>query len=63
VSDVRNLLKEYAVDCVGGFETTATCFGDPLADNERLLENVELLYELGAGKIRVTATNQIRSGR
>lgn len=54
VADVRALLEDHGLDCVGGFEGVATLFGDDVAgDNEDVLANAELLSDLGAGTLVV----------
>lgn len=49
VEDVRSLLAERDLRCVGGFESTVACFGDdPIEDNEGIIENARILADLGA---------------
>jgi sugar phosphate isomerase/epimerase len=53
VADARGLLERNGVRCIGGFETTVTCFGDDAAkrDNHTLhVENSRLLAALGGGR-------------
>ena len=50
--DVRALLQEYRLRCVGGFEAAICAFGDAAArkkNRELLLGNAQLLDELGGG--------------
>ena len=49
VDDVRSLLVERDLRCVGGFESTVSCFGgDPVEDNREIIENARILSDLGA---------------
>lgn len=59
VADVRHLLEEHELQCVGGFECGVECFspeGQRRKNHERIAENAELLAELGA-KMMVVGTD------
>ncbi|MCW8133002.1 MAG: sugar phosphate isomerase/epimerase [Planctomycetota bacterium] len=65
VADVKALLAEYGLRCVGGFETTVQSFGaaDARAKNHALLRaNAELLAELGGG-VMVAGTDGPDAGQ
>jgi 4-hydroxyphenylpyruvate dioxygenase len=49
--EIQRLLDKYKLNCIGGFEGVATCFGpgDSITErNQHLIENAELLDDLGA---------------
>jgi len=49
VADVRRLLDQYKLKCIGGFETHVECFAaQPAANHELTINNAKLLAELGA---------------
>ncbi len=51
VDDVRALLDKYELKCIGGFETGVECFSPAeqrAANHARILENAQLLSQLGA---------------
>jgi 4-hydroxyphenylpyruvate dioxygenase len=59
VNDVLRLLNERHMHCIGGFETTVTCFGTPeeIAVNHMLhLHNAKLVHQLG-GRVLVVGTD------
>jgi len=54
--DLKDLLDEHDMRCIGGFETVVECFSDPSrrAENHaRVIENAGLLAELGATNLVV----------
>lgn len=59
VEDVLQLLDERHMHCIGGFETTVTCFGTPeeIAANHALhVSNAKLVQQLG-GRVMVVGTD------
>lgn len=61
VEELRNLLDQYDVDCIGGFahfDNYVTCFGNAVTfehDNHQIIRNAELLDDLGATAMVVGA--------
>jgi len=55
VGDARRLLDQFGLRCIGGFEGSVACFGDP-AGNGSVIANAELLAELG-GSVLVVGTD------
>jgi 4-hydroxyphenylpyruvate dioxygenase len=47
VDDLRKLLDQHGLRCIGGFEGGVSCFGDPAA-NDAVIANARLLGDLGA---------------
>jgi 4-hydroxyphenylpyruvate dioxygenase len=63
-ADVRRLLADHGLRCIGGFEGIVECFSSGRRRREnrrRLLDNARLLAELGAGLL-VTGTDGPRPG-
>jgi len=57
VADLRALLDRHGLDCVGGVGGALACFGDdPVADNEDVVENADLVAALG-GDVVVVGTD------
>lgn len=57
--DIRGLLNKYDLNCIGGFEGIATCFGQTgtvIEDNQRIIENAELLDDIN-GETLVVGTD------
>lgn len=53
-AEVRDLLDEHALKCVGAFETIVQCFEDDPSDNHTaVISNAEYLGELGGGVLVV----------
>lgn len=53
---VRDLLDQHRLHAIGGFETHCTCFGSPEeqhANHELLLQNAQLIHDLGGGTMVV----------
>lgn len=54
VAEVRRILDDNGLKCLGGFETHLECFSEaPSANHETLLKNAELLAALGATSLVV----------
>jgi 4-hydroxyphenylpyruvate dioxygenase len=56
VADVRNMLAERTLHCVGGFEAPVTCFGAPPdrhANQDLQVANAQLIHDLGGGTLVV----------
>jgi len=55
-ADVKGLLDDHGVSCIGGWETHVACFApadERQANHRQVLENAQLLAELGAGAMVV----------
>lgn len=58
-ADVRRLLDQYRLECVGGFEGVVVCFGDESSQEKsraEIVENARILSELG-GTVLVVGTD------
>jgi 4-hydroxyphenylpyruvate dioxygenase len=56
VADVRQLLADHEMRCIGGFQTSVECFTSPekqRANHAIHLENAQLLHDLGGGVLVV----------